>query len=232
MLCYGDSWVHGFQEWRKADREANGPDDLRQHQREDEASRVGGRVQEGLRGLDAEAESSWNSGALGVLDSAMIGGRSSPRNRKDERERTQGPMAGGLRGTASERVREESGGCRSMQWSEEDWRDVGTQEDNPFAMQGSQGGEVVSEVDSGRSFTDSEGERLRPQVQARYARQGTDLMGPGGHDSWWNPQQGLSSAAGNYAGDDEGDPEPDLLHERLGSLVRPGENEPGELPTT
>ena len=62
----------------------------------------------------------------------------------------QGPKAGGSRGTASEEVQEESESCRSMQWLEEDWRDVGTQEDNPFAMQGSQGGEVVSEVDSGQ----------------------------------------------------------------------------------
>ena len=28
VLCYGDSWIHGFQEWRKADKDANGPDDL------------------------------------------------------------------------------------------------------------------------------------------------------------------------------------------------------------
>ena len=119
-----------------------------------------------------------------------------------------------------------------MQCSEEDWRDVGTQEDNPFAMQGSQGGEVVSEVDSGRSFTDSEGERLRPQVQAGYARQATGSVGPGGHGSWWSSQRRSGSTAGNYVKEDGSDPEPDLLHGPLGGLVRPGKSEPGGLPTT
>ena len=140
VLCYGDSWIHGFQEWRKADRDANGPDDLRQHQREDEVSRMRDRDREELRGMNGRAESSWNFGALGVLDSATIMGRSSPEGREDEGERTQGPEARGSRSSASKEVQEELGSCRSMQWSEGDWREMGTQEDNPFAQQGSQGG--------------------------------------------------------------------------------------------
>ena len=101
-----------------------------------------------------------------------------------------------------------------MQWSGGDWRNKGTQEDNPFAQQGNQGGEVVSEVDSGRSFTDSEGERLRPQVQAGYARQAT------------------GSDAENYAKKDGSDQEPDSQRRPLEEGVRPGEFEPGGLPTT
>ena len=90
----------------------------------------------------------------------------------------------------------------------------------------------MSEVDSGRSFTGSEGERLRPQVQAGYARQAAGSVGPGGHGSWWKSQRGSGSTAGNYVRDDGSDPEPDLLHRPLGGLVRPGEFEPGGLPTT